>query len=1048
MSQSQSYLITVQGIDELSWTSTAYSKLRRKTKLNLYIEVYVDRKQVARTKIAQNNIWGETLTIPQSKETSELLIKLKHKSSLLTDPCFGVVEGTIGHLLSLCEGHEVTQLKLTHGLKKSMYDAHGAISAGIKALANDEACQNLLRVAREDLACIDHDAAPAVPETNVAETLSNDEDLLQSLGTVIEKIQCIAKVTLDAVDALAKVHPYADVAWKILSSVHKAYEHQKDTGVAVVALFKQMEALYSFVGDLDSLPGKIKQLEHAIVPILAQTIECALFFREYTGRGFVGRFLDQATSNHNQTIKNLSATLTQLHNDLNSGVRLHTAFMSSHTRDGVDKLVKSDILKVLDPARMNAAERPMCLPGTMQDRQNEIIDWLMNPSDQNQNVLWLRGAAGLGKSTLATTIAEHFRGLRRRGAFIFFDRNSPIESSPSRVISTLAHQLAEHDEGVRSAVSAAIEQDPQLATTPLITQFKLLLCAPLSAASICISGPIIIVIDALDECGDANSRRLLLRLLSSPDFATLPSQFRFLITSRSEPDIEGALLACEHVKAVDYSKASDKDMMLYIKHEIEEVCRIRHDSDELPAGWPGEKEILRLVQFADGFFIWTATAMKLLNTMEEPVEWLANLLLEGGRVSLNDLYKKALLSVREWEAGKITDIYQRILGLIIVSQVPLTDVAIGDLLGLDQASRKTCRTALRRLSSVIQWGEGQSARTLHKSFPDYLTDENACSSKPWFINVKEHQHALTLACLRVMNNGLHFNMGHLKTSHVPNADVPDLAAHVDAVIPQSLLYSCRFWEYHLRQTVPGDPSILPLILQFFELEFLYWLEVLSLSGEMPRASPVLVSVIAHVADPTSKVYALAQDGLKFVGAFAPAMAYSAPHIYLSCIPFAPRASLIKQQYMHALPNVLTIEIGMDKNWPALQQVFNGHTDTVKSVVFSPDGQRIVSGSWDFTIRIWDVTTGALIAGPFEGHTGWVNSAVFSPDGQCIASGSDDNTIRVWDATTGVPIAGPFEGHTKRIISVVFSPDGQHIVSGSVDKTIRIWDATTGVLIAD
>ncbi|KZP16029.1 hypothetical protein FIBSPDRAFT_934889, partial [Athelia psychrophila] len=594
MSQSQSYLITVQGIDELSWTSTAYSKLRRKTKLNLYIEVYVDRKQVARTKIAQNNVWGETLTIPQANESSELLIKLKHKSSLLTDPCFGVVEGTIGHLLSLCEGREgkFTRLKLTHGLKKSMTDAQGAISATIKASDDGQARQNLLRVVEEDIARrhIDHGAALAVPEAfkNVAANVSNNEDLLQSLGIVIEKIQCIAKITLNAVDALAKVHPYADVAWKILSSVHKAYEHQKDTDAAVVALFKQMEALYSFVGDLDSLPGKIKQLEHAIVPILAQTTECALFFREYTGRGFVGRFLDQATSNHNQTIKNLSATLTQLHNDLNSGVQLHTAFMSSYTRDGVDKLLKSDILKVLHPARMNAAERPMCLPGTTQDRQNEIIDWLMNPSDRNQNVLWLRGAAGLGKSTLATTIAEHFRGLQRRGAFLFFDRNSPIESSPSRVISTLAHQLAEHDESVRSAVSAAIERDPQLATTPLITQFKLLLCAPLSAASIRIAGPIIIVIDALDECGDANSRRLLLRLLSSPDFATLPSQFRFLITSRSEPDIEGALHACKHVKAVDYSKASDRDMMLYIKHEIEEVCRIRQDSEELPVGWPGE----------------------------------------------------------------------------------------------------------------------------------------------------------------------------------------------------------------------------------------------------------------------------------------------------------------------------------------------------------------------------------------------------------------------------------------------------------------------------
>ncbi|KZP24317.1 hypothetical protein FIBSPDRAFT_427833 [Athelia psychrophila] len=120
MSQSQSYMITFQGIDELSWTSTAYPKLRRKMKPNIYIEVYVYQKKVARTSIAQDNVWGETLTILQAKESSELLMKLKHKSFQPTDPCFGVVEGTVGHLLSLCEGREVIPLKLTHGLKKSM----------------------------------------------------------------------------------------------------------------------------------------------------------------------------------------------------------------------------------------------------------------------------------------------------------------------------------------------------------------------------------------------------------------------------------------------------------------------------------------------------------------------------------------------------------------------------------------------------------------------------------------------------------------------------------------------------------------------------------------------------------------------------------------------------------------------------------------------------------------------------------------------------------------------------------------------------------------
>ena len=80
---------------------------------------------------------------------------------------------------------------------------------------------------------------------------------------------------------------------------------------------------------------------------------------------------------------------------------------------------------------------------------------------------------------------------------------------------------------------------------------------------------------------------------------------------------------------------------------------------------------------------------------------------------------------------------------------------------------------------------------------------------------------------------------------------------------------------------------------------------------------------------------------------------------------------------------------------------------------------------------------------FSGHSDSVNSVAFSPDGQHIVSGSQDQTICVWDAMTGETVAGPFRGHLSRVTSVAFSPDGQHIVSGSADQTICVWDAMTG-----
>ena len=124
----------------------------------------------------------------------------------------------------------------------------------------------------------------------------------------------------------------------------------------------------------------------------------------------------------------------------------------------------------------------------------------------------------------------------------------------------------------------------------------------------------------------------------------------------------------------------------------------------------------------------------------------------------------------------------------------------------------------------------------------------------------------------------------------------------------------------------------------------------------------------------------------------------------------------------------------------------GHDLYVLSVAFSPDGSRIVSGSYDQTIRVWDASTGVEMLPPLRGHDRYVLSVAFSPDGSKIVSASYDQTIRVWDASTGVEMLPPLQGHDECVRSVAFSPDGSKIVSASSDKTIRVWDASTGVQI--
>jgi len=189
--------------------------------------------------------------------------------------------------------------------------------------------------------------------------------------------------------------------------------------------------------------------------------------------------------------------------------------------------------------------------------------------------------------------------------------------------------------------------------------------------------------------------------------------------------------------------------------------------------------------------------------------------------------------------------------------------------------------------------------------------------------------------------------------------------------------------------------------------------------------------------------AFVTDADRFVTAFQQPMSESAPHIYLSALPFSPMESKVSKVYSKQFTNTLSVIYGRETTWASLIHVMEDHTGWVRSVAFSPDGKRVVSGSKDKTIRIWDAQTGHPVLEPLEGHTGWVWSVAFSPDGKRVVSGSSDNTICIWDAQTGHPVLEPLEGHTDPVLSVAFSPDGKRVVSGSEDRTIRIWDAQTG-----
>ncbi|ODV35364.1 serine/threonine-protein kinase [Microcystis aeruginosa] len=165
----------------------------------------------------------------------------------------------------------------------------------------------------------------------------------------------------------------------------------------------------------------------------------------------------------------------------------------------------------------------------------------------------------------------------------------------------------------------------------------------------------------------------------------------------------------------------------------------------------------------------------------------------------------------------------------------------------------------------------------------------------------------------------------------------------------------------------------------------------------------------------------------------------------------------------ALGGVLLLGVGITqgygyfkyKNFPAspqllisdlsslrfLDKTLTGHSDTVSSVVYSPDVRYLASGSSDKTIKIWEVATGKELR-TLTGHSSWVSSVVYSPDGRYLASGSYDNTIKIWEVATGKQLR-TLTGHSFWVNSVVYSPDGRYLASGSLDKTIKIWEVATG-----
>jgi hypothetical protein len=349
-------------------------------------------------------------------------------------------------------------------------------------------------------------------------------------------------------------------------------------------------------------------------------------------------------------------------------------------------LVKKQTLLELAPSNMDSSLLKGCLPSTRQNILCQIVHWATDLST-TENVFWLRGLAGSGKSTIAITIANLFRDLGRLGAFIFFDRAFSERSHPSKVVRTLAYKLGTFDPRIGAAMVAAIDNFPNVNDASLDVQFTKLIIEPLtSLPDLQTGGPIGIVFDALDECGNSVERETLLEVLGTKS-SRLPSVVRVLVISRPLQDIMAAFQGKQNIFAQDLevsSNVGDRDIVAYFKYHLGAIQR-----KSLPQqpDWPGDDVIQNLGRRSSGLFIWASTVTKFIDQYN-PVKRLAVILRgeasPGAQSALDKLYATALEDAYAWDDDDFVEDFRSVLKVVLVLQNPLATSTLDQLIGLPE----------------------------------------------------------------------------------------------------------------------------------------------------------------------------------------------------------------------------------------------------------------------------------------------------------------------------------------------------------------------------
>ena len=510
-----------------------------------------------------------------------------------------------------------------------------------------------------------------------------------------------------------------------------------------------------------------------------------------------------------------------------------------------------EILANLKPvlgAGYQAGHHDECLSGTRESVLQDIMLWARNPQDQN--VFWLNGLAGTGKSTIAQSFTNTAANEGLLGASFFCSRDYLDRRLLKNIFPTLAYQLAYQYSHFKSHVIQAVKKDPTLAHSSLISQLENLLINPLSKAEV----SCIIVIDALDECIDDQPASAILSVLGQ--FAKNLPLVKFFITGRPEPRIRSGfrlplLQPITHIFLLHKveSASINSDIQLYLTQRLTAIAKQRSDLD-LPNPWPCGDEIEILTNKSSGLFIFASTLVRFIGSKyHEPNERLQLVLSDinsttyEGHAGIDSLYSQVLLhAFSDTDELAVFTNVRRIFGAIALAFNPLSQKDLSRILGI---STTHISTTLRHLHSVIlvPTEEDEEIRIFHKSFPDFLQDQERCTNLRFHINPETYHGEMVLNCLKLVGR-LERNPCSLPP-FMMNQDIPDLQQLLENKLGGAVQYACIYWARHLQLSPTSDDHIdqvFGLATKIIQCAPV-WIEVMSLKNHLEEVIHSMYSVL-------------------------------------------------------------------------------------------------------------------------------------------------------------------------------------------------------------